>query len=201
MGQLVGDHVDHVLQLALGGVLGVDEQQRLAEGDAAEVLHRSEREVGDGDEVQRVAGVGDVEVVGEVEERELGHVEPEGGEVELPRRAEQPQRGAGHVDRLGDLERTDDEGDQVGGHRHRLGEADPALTVDHLVGHDGRVRDGVEVVVEVQRDGEARLEVGLVPAREGPAGVGGLELGGGDHPLDAGVVGEGGAVEARGACR
>ena len=114
----------------------------------------------------------------------------------MPGRAQQPQRRAGDVDRLGDLERPDDEGHQVGGHRHRLGEAHPALPVEHLVGRDGGVGHRVEVVVEVQRDGEAGLEVGLVPAREGPAGIGGLELGGGDDLLDAVVVGEGGPVEA-----
>ena len=77
VGQLVGDDVDDVLQLALGGVLGVGEQERLAERDAAEVLHGAEREVGDGDQVHRVARVGDVEVVGEVAQGELGHLEPE----------------------------------------------------------------------------------------------------------------------------
>ena len=85
MGELVGDHVDDVLELALGGVLRVGEEQRLPEGDAAEVLHGAEREVGDGDEVHRVARVGDVEVVGEVVQGELGHLEAEGGEVELAR--------------------------------------------------------------------------------------------------------------------
>ena len=41
----------------------VDEQQRLAEGDAAEVLHRAEGEVGHGDQVDLVARVGDAVVV------------------------------------------------------------------------------------------------------------------------------------------
>ena len=40
----------------------VDEQGRLAEGDAAEVLHGPEGEVGHGDEVDLVARVGDAEV-------------------------------------------------------------------------------------------------------------------------------------------
>ena len=195
VGELVGDHVHDVLELALRGVLRVGEQQRLPEGDAAEVLHGPEREVGDGHEVHRVARVGDVEVVGQVGEGELGHVEAEGGEVELAGRAQQPERGAGDVDRLGDLERPDDERHQVGGHRHGLGEAHPALAVDHLVGRDGGVGHRVQVVVEVQGDGEAGLEVGLVPAREGPAGVGGLELRGGDDALVAVVVGEGRPVE------
>ena len=72
VGDLVGDDVDDALQLGLGGVLGVDEEERLAEGDAAEVLHGAEGEVGDGDEVELVARVGDAEVVGEVAQGELG---------------------------------------------------------------------------------------------------------------------------------
>ena len=54
VGELVGDDVGDALQLGLGGRVGVDEQQHLAEGDAAEVLHGPEGEVGDGDEVELV---------------------------------------------------------------------------------------------------------------------------------------------------
>ena len=104
-------------------VLGVDEEQRLAERDAAEVLHGAEGEVGDGDEVELVAGVGDAEVVGEVAQRERADLEREGGEVALAGRADDAQRRAVDVDRLGDLERADDERHQVGRHRHRVGEA------------------------------------------------------------------------------
>ncbi len=116
--------------------------------------------------------------------------------MQPPRRAEETQGDAGHIDRLGYLQGPDDEGDQVGGHRHRLGEPHAALTVEDLVGDDAGVGHGLEVVVDVQRDGEAGLEVGLVPAWEGPPGVGGLELGGGDDALDTVIVGEGGPVEA-----
>jgi hypothetical protein len=52
------------------------------------------------------------------------------------------------------------------------------------------------VVGDDERGLEHGLEVGLVPAGEGSAGVGRLELGGGDHLLDAVDVGEGGSVEA-----
>ena len=56
-------------------LVGVGQEQGLAERDAAEVLHGAEREVGDGDEVHRVAGVGDVEVVGEVAQGERADLE------------------------------------------------------------------------------------------------------------------------------
>ena len=58
------------------------------------------------------------------------------------------------------------------------------------------LESGGLIGVDHERDGEDRLEVGLVPAREGPAGVGGLELGGGDDLLDAVGVGERRPVEA-----
>ncbi len=193
--QLVCDHVHDVLQLALGRLVRVGEEEGLPERDAAEVLHGPEGEVGDGDEVHGIARVRDVEVVGEVGERELRHVEAELGEVELVGRAQQPERGARDVDRLGGLERAHDEGHEVGGHRHRVGEADAPTPVEHLVGDQGGVGHRTQVVVEVEGDGEAGFEVRFVPAREGPAGIGGLELGGGDHALDAVVVGEGRAVE------
>ena len=91
----------------------------------------------------------------------------------------------------------DDEGHQVGGHRHGVGEAHPApAVVERLVDATSAALDTAAGRRRHEGDGEAGLEVGLVPAREGPAGVGGLELGGGDDPLDAVVVGEGRAVEA-----
>ena len=115
----------------------------------------------------------------------------------LPGTVHDAQGHAVDVDRLGGLERPDDEGHQVGGHRHGVGEVHLLLAVAERDGlHLGAVGDGGEVVVDDEGDGEDGLEVGLVPAREGPAGVGGLELGGGDDVLDAVVVGEGAAVEA-----
>ena len=52
-----------------------------------------------------------------------------------------------------------------------------------------------QVVGHHEGDAEARFEVGLIPAGEGPPGVGGLELGGGDHLLPPVHVGEGRTVE------
>ena len=55
-------------------------------------------------------------------------------------------------------------------------------TVSDFVGHNG--------------DAEARFQVGFVPAREGPPGVSGLELGGGQPGLFAVVPAELAAVKA-----
>ena len=59
---LVLDDLGEALQLGPGGVVRIREQDCLAEGHAAEVLHRSRREIGDRDEVELLAGVGNGEV-------------------------------------------------------------------------------------------------------------------------------------------
>jgi hypothetical protein len=194
---LVVDHVGHPLELGLGGPLRVDQQRGLPERHAAEVLHRAEREVRHRDQIELVGRVGQSEVVLEEAERERARLEGEGGQGRLARRVRDAQRRAVHVDRLGDLQRPDDEGDEVGRHLHRLGEADldPSLAgwgaVDLC-----RVRQGGEVVVDDQGDLEGGLRLRLVPAGEGATGVGGLELGGGDHVAGAVVGGERRPVEA-----
>ena len=103
----------------------VDEEQDLAEGDAAEVLHGPEGEVGDGDQVELVARVGDAVVVGEVVEAEGPDLERVAGEVALADGVDDAEVDAARRDRVGDLEGADDEGDQVGRHDHGVGEVDP----------------------------------------------------------------------------
>ena len=65
--------------------LAVEEQGGLAEGDAAQVLHGAEGEVGDGDQVELVARVGDAVPVGQEAQGERADLEGEGGEVGLAR--------------------------------------------------------------------------------------------------------------------
>ena len=100
MRQLVGDHVGDMLELGAGRLALVDEQCRVAEGDAAQVLHRSGGEVRDGDQVDLVAGVGDAEVLGEEAQCERSDFQGEPGQGEFARRADNPQRHAVHVDGL-----------------------------------------------------------------------------------------------------
>ena len=199
VGQLVGDHVGDVGSSAWVVPGRVDEQQDLAEGDAAEVLHGAEGEVGHGDQVELVARVGDAVVVGEVAQAEGADLERVAGEVALARRVHDAQRRAVDVDRLGGLEGPDDERHQVGRHHHGVGEADHVAAGARRSGSratSAALETAISSSVDDQGDGEGGLEVGLVPAGEGPAGVGGLELGGGDGLLGAVVVGEGRAVEA-----
>jgi hypothetical protein len=196
VGQLVGHHVGDPGELGLGDGIGVDEQERLPEGDGPEVLHGAGGEVRQGDQVALVARVGDRVVVGEPAQAEGPELQRVGGEVLLPRHVDHSQRGAVDVDRLGRHQRSDHERHQVGAHGDGVGEADrhPAVA-GRLTADLAGVGDGQQVLCHHQRDREHGLEVGLVPAREGEAGVRRLHLGGADDPLDAVVVGEGAPVE------
>ena len=103
---------------------GVEEEARLAERDAAEVLHRAEREVGERDQVALLARIGEAVVVGEVLDRERAEVERELGEVAAAGHVHDPHRDAARVDRRRDLQRPDDPRDEIGRHRDRLAEPD-----------------------------------------------------------------------------
>ncbi len=116
MGEFVGDDVGHPALLVLTGGFRVDQHRVLAVGDGAEVLHRSEREVGDGDEIDLVADVRDAVVGGEPAEGIGADVERERGEVSLARGIDDPEGHTVDIDRVGDFERSDDERHQVGGH-------------------------------------------------------------------------------------
>ena len=65
---------------------GVGEELGLAEGDAAEVLHRARREVRDRDEVELVAGIREREVLAVVAQRVRRDLDRERREVALARR-------------------------------------------------------------------------------------------------------------------
>ena len=60
----------------------------------------------------------------------------------------------------------------------------------------GAVRDREQARFDLERDGEHRFAVGLVPAGEGPPGVGRFELGRGDDVLHAFLVAESAPVKA-----
>jgi hypothetical protein len=183
-------------ELRLGRVVRVDQQQALAVGDAPQVLHRALREVREPDHVHLRVGVRDRVVVGEEPQAERPDLGRERAEGALPRPVHDPERHAVDVDWPRGLERTDHERDQVRGHHHRVGEPHPDAAVARRLAADlGAVRDREHVVLHHERDAEHGFEIGLVPAREGPARVGGFELRGRDRARDARVVRVGRAVE------
>ena len=195
MGELVGDDIGDQLLLVLRAGGRVDEHHVLAERDAAEVLHGARREVGQCDEVDLVARVGDAVVLLEPAQAEGPDVEREAREVTLSGDVHDADRCSVDVDRLGHFEAPDDEGDQVAAHHHRVGEPDHGATVGRGPFDLRSVRDRRQVVVDVESDVEDRLELRLVPARERSATVGGLHLRRGDDLLVAVVVDVGAPIE------
>ena len=106
------------------------------------------------------------------------------------------QRGAVDVDGFGRFERTNHKGNEVGRHLHRVGVVNADLArVSRLPVNFTGVGNSEKIVVDDQGDTKYRFEFRFVPAGESAAGVGGLELGGGDGPYDAVPVCEGTPVE------
>ncbi len=176
--ELVIDHLRDPLARGDGRILGVDEERRLAVRHKAPVLHRSGREVGQRDHVELGQRVRDAEPVGEVREAEFGDLKAEAPVRGLARGG--PNADLDAVLILGEdpLEVRDHEAQEVRGHDRRgfVGDLFFAAGSDDLL--DGHVRERREFLRHAQGHLERRLHVRLVPARERPARVGRLELGG-----------------------
>ncbi len=193
----VRDHVGDALELAVRGRGFVHEQRVLAEGDGAQVLHRARCEVGDGEEIDLVARVRQAVVAFEELERERSDREREPREVLLARHAPDPEWRPTDHDRVRRLQLADHEGHEVGRHPDAVGEGDGLAPVAQRFFPDHRaIGDRGEVVRDDQGDAEDRLEGGLVPARESPPRIRGLELRGSDGVRLAGLILVCAAVEA-----
>ena len=141
----------------------------LAERDAAEVLHRAGGEVGQRDAGRPCRPGTGCRSTPRTSAGECADVEAEGGEVALARHVDDPQRRAVDVDRLGGLERADDERDEIGATSASCRRNGPDLAAVGVArARLAAVGDRGEAGVDHQRDAEDGLEVGLVPAREGP---------------------------------
>ena len=184
--ELMGHGLGDVELLAVRRRGGIDEQRGLAVGDAAQVLHGALREVGQRDVVDLLVRVRDAVVVGEPRERVRADLQRERRERMLARHVGDPRGHPAGVDGLGQLQVTHDERHEVRGHGHRVREHDPHPAVVEGGPFDLRtVRQRRQIGGDDQRHAEDRLQVGLVPRRERPSSVGGLEVGGGD---DLGAV-------------
>ena len=183
---LVGDHVGDALQLRVrrGGL--VDEEGGLAERDGAQVFHGAGGEVGNGEEIQLVAGVRQAVVALEELQRERAGGDAEARQRLLAGHAPDAERRLAHHDGVGGLQLAHDERHEVRGHADGVGEAHRLFARTRwTLGRDRGVRHRGEALGHHQGDAEDGLEGGLVPAREPAPGIRGLELGGGDgvrHP-------------------
>ena len=192
----MADHVQHPHLLRRGGGGLVDQQQRLAVGDAAQVLHSAEGEVRDRHHVHLAPRVRDAVVGSQVLEAEAARFQGVTRQMRLAFGRCDAERNPAGVHRFGGLEGADHESHQVGGHDHGVGEGHGGLPpAGGRPPGLGAVRQCRQAVRHHQGYTETGLEVGLVPAGESPPGVCGLELGGGDDLLPPVRVGEGRTVE------
>ncbi len=192
----MSDHVDRSLLLALARPLGIEEQEDLPEGDGAEVLHGTGGEIGNGEQVELVARIGNAEILLEMGEREHGRIHGEVDQMSLAGHVDDANGRGADVHRLARLERADHEGQEVGRQEHRRCEPDfPSSILEQLRCDLGATRDGEEIGIDHEGDLEHGLQVGLVPAREGSTSAGRLELGGGERAGGSVGVGERAAVE------
>jgi hypothetical protein len=113
---LVHDGQRDLARLGLRHGVGIDEQCRLAEGHAPEVLHRAEREVGKRHEIELGRGVRDPVVVGEVPQREGSDLFRERPEVAATRCVDQ-RNGSCRRRPVRELEPADDDATR---RRHRM---------------------------------------------------------------------------------
>ncbi len=148
---LVPDDRRDALELVASRMGRIGQKRYLAERHAPQVLHGAECEVGDRDEVELVTRVGLIEVLGEEPQRMRARLEREAGQPRFARRVDNAERNAVHVHGLGGLERADDEGDDVGRHRDRVGELEATLAVgENCHGALGAVGDGEEVRLHLE---------------------------------------------------
>src|SRR5262249_58048836 len=108
------------------------------------ILHRARGEVGNRDQVELVARIGQSVVIGKPFEREGADLASPRGQRALSRQVRNPQRRT-RIDRLGGLELAYDEREQVAGHLDRLLEddlffasAEAAFALEPAVGKRGQ---------------------------------------------------------------
>ena len=90
MSNFVRDHVGDPQQFRLGGSRFVDQQQYFPVGDAAEVLHRPEREVRHRHHVEFLPGIRNVVILREEPQRERTGFERVVSQVALANRVDNP---------------------------------------------------------------------------------------------------------------
>ena len=180
MGELVGGH-SGVRALALFGIDGgVGEDQVLGVGDHAGVFHGAEAEgEGDGDVVALFEGEGNAEVVFQVIDDSGGDLGGVFGLVGFALGGDDAHRDVVLTGFAGvhEIEGADGDGDQIAGERTG-GREDHLLHAVGLGGFgDGQsVGDGGVIFRDVNGDLPRRLEIGLIEAGEGAAGVDAFEL-------------------------
>ena len=178
VGDLVGDDRGHRLERVHRRRRLVGQQQPLAEGDGAGVLHRPGGEVGDADDVELAEGVGDAEVVVEELHLVFGGLQREGGELVLVGRGADANRRSSAATPSRHTKSPTSSATRyvdIFGVRAKVTRV-LARFGPGRVGELAAVGDRRVGGVDHQRDVEGGLLRRLVERREGAARVGGLHL-------------------------
>ena len=183
VGKLVLDHLGNALLGGRPADFLVEKQIHNAVRHQAPVLHGAGSKIGDGNLVHLGQRKFDAEHFFVESKSARREVQRETAVLDVLAWGSVDTDGNAEVLGLDVVEIADDEGEQVGGHQRRRIELDRLLrsAADfgmHLgLRGDIHVAQARQVLVRNQGDGELGFERGLIEAREGPAGVGGLELG------------------------
>ena len=195
VGQFVCHNVSDKLLLVLGARFGVDEEQTLAECDAAEVLHRPGREIGERDKVHLLPGVSNSVVLLKPTKAECADIKTKSGQVTFAWHVDNAERGSVNIDCLGGFEPTDNERDQVGAHHHRVGKANGSSTSIDRAFYFWSVGDCRQALGNIQRHPKYGLVLRFVPAWESTTAIGCLHLCGGDDLFVAVVIDVGAPIK------
>ncbi len=190
------DDVCDAFEFAVGTRPLIDEQRGFAEGNRAQVLHRTGGKIRNGEEVEFVARVGNA-VVGLKElQRGGGNVLPEAGEVRFARHGPEPQRGLSDESGSRRFDPADDERNQIRGHPDRVRESHHLLVSFDGFRGDGAVGDGGQRLVDHECGGKDGLEIRFIPTGKGAARVRRFELRGRHCPAGPGLILIGAAIES-----
>ena len=176
---LVRDFVrDHLEDILLGldrALRGIVEQDGLAVGDEAPVLHRAVADAGDGDLVELGQRVGDAEVLAEERQHLLGDVHRVARVRLLALGRQDAQRNAVHAV-FERVELPDRDRHEIGRHRRRRRKLPARRRALHVARLDRHVGDDFVSRRRGDRDREARAERRLVESRKDRARGDGFQL-------------------------
>ena len=124
MGKFVCNNVGNELPFRLCRIDRVNEKEILSERDAPKILHRPGGEIGECEQFNLVARIRNAVVVLKPLQAELCDVESELGEMSFTWYVHEPQRDAIDVTPFGGFKRSNNEGDEIRAHHHRVGKCD-----------------------------------------------------------------------------
>ena len=184
MRHLMCDDAEDTAPGAIRIARGIEQQPALEKGDAAPILHRAAKAAGHRDQVKLRQRIFHAEIVVVISEQLDGVFQREASVLAFACGRHHADRGAVGVSR-DPLQFAGRKHEQIARHLRCRREHHPLQIVGRLILlHHRHVTDRKEGFRHHYGQRERRLERGLIPARENPPRVGGLELAR-NHPLGA----------------